>query len=276
MQDQKKEATPQITGPGLMAVRICLVLDALVFLTAAAMNFGARIPMGFTTAAFPVRIIQAGIGEAVIGAALLAAGASMRRGLSWLAFWLSVGGIAFGLVASSARRGPEWDVHLILVPLALILLGLLIWTGGRAGSGDSVNTTAYAGRQSASMAIAGLMIVTACTLLIASLIHFGPRLPLGLVTIQDPFSGAATPEAVLGVILGLGAAFFISGRPGGREMAAASAIFTLLLSLYGLSITLREGRTGDVVYHITLLVMLAAIIVGLLRSRFPKRALTAS
>jgi hypothetical protein len=105
------------------------------------------------------------------------------------------------------------------------------------------------------------MVVTAGTLLIASLIHFG-LVPF----VDDPFAGAPVPEAVLGILLALGAGYFISGRSGSREMAIASSIFTLLLSLYGFSVTLGSARTGDIVYHITLLVMLATIIVGLLFS----------
>ncbi|MDE3076007.1 MAG: hypothetical protein KGJ86_11315 [Chloroflexota bacterium] len=264
--------TPRTAATSLTALRTALVLDALVFLTAAALNFGVRIPLGFVTVAFPVHILPAGIGEAVIGTNLLCAGITARRGWSWLAFWLSVGGIAFGLVATSRTGGPAWDVHLILVPVALIILGLLLWTAGRAGSGDqpagdSANPASRSGRQQAFKGTAALMVLTACTLLVASLIHFGPRVPLGVVTLYDPFAGAAVPEAVLGILLGLGAAFLMSGWAGSREMALASAIFTLLLSLYGLSITLGSGRTGDVVYHVTLLALLAAIIVGLFLSR---------
>ena len=57
--------------------------------------------------------------------------------------------------------------------------------------------------------------------------------------------------------------YLLSGSSGSREMALAATIFTLLLSLYGFSITLSGGRIGDVAYHIALLVMLAVLILWL-------------
>jgi hypothetical protein len=109
-----------------LALRAAFAIDAVVFLLAALLNFGIRIPLGFAELNFPVPIWQAGIGEAVIGLALLAAAARARGALPWVAFWLSVAGIAFGL--SSARvQGPARDIHVILVPLAIILFCLLLW-----------------------------------------------------------------------------------------------------------------------------------------------------
>jgi hypothetical protein len=56
--------------------------------------------------------------------------------------------------------------------------------------------------------------------------------------------------------------------------ALATALFTLLVTLYGLSITVSGGRTGDVAYHLVLLSMLV-ILVGLLLSPPGRRALRA-
>jgi hypothetical protein len=110
----------------LIALRAALIVDAVVFLTAALLNFGTKIPLGFTELNFPVPIWQAGIGEAVIGLMLLAAAVTGRATVAWIAFWLSVGGIVFGL--SSARvQGPARDIHIILVPLAVLVFALLIW-----------------------------------------------------------------------------------------------------------------------------------------------------
>jgi hypothetical protein len=118
------------------------------------------------------------------------------------------------------------------------------------------------------------MLVAAVTLLAASAIHFGLSLPLGPVTLHDPFAGAAIPEAVLGVVLMVGAGFVLSGWSGRWTAALATALFTLLVTLYGLSITVSGGRTGDVAYHLVLLSMLV-ILVGLLLSPAGKRALRA-
>lgn len=236
-------------------LRIALIVNGLVFATSAALNSGARIPLGVVTLAFPVAILPAGIGEAVIACALLAAGVSQQRSLAWLAFWLSVAGTAFGLVATSLGEGPVWVVHVVDVVLALILLGLLLLD-------DRPDRTPRATPRS----VIALMGFTALTLLAASIIHFGSTLPFNGFGISDSFDSAAVPECVLGLLLAASALYLASGRTGGRELALAATIFTLLLSLLGLSLTLGSGRTGDVVYHLVLLVLLGGIIAGLTRS----------
>jgi hypothetical protein len=71
-----------------------------------------------------------------------------------------------------------------------------------------------------SRTISALMLVAAVTLLAASAIHFGLSLPLGPVTLHDPFAGAAIPEAVLGVVLTVGAGFVLSGWSGETDCGA--------------------------------------------------------
>jgi hypothetical protein len=247
--------------PGMAALRIALIIDGLAFATSAALNFGAQIPLGMVTLSFPVRIIQAGVGEAIIGIALLGAGASLNRGLAWLAFWLSVAGTAFGMVATAVGSGPVWSVHVVFASLALVVLGLLVWTG-RSDVQEHVPHAAR-DRQTTPPSLIGLMGLTSVTLLAASIIHFGPALPFAGFGISDQFGAAAGPEAILGILLALGAAYLASGRTGSREMALASTVFTLLLSLYGLSVTLPMALAGDVVYHVVLVVLLGTIIVGL-------------
>ena len=110
----------------LLLLRAALFVDAVVFLIAALLNFGMRIPLGFGELRFPDPIWQAGIGETVIGLALLAAAATGHPRIAWVAFWLSVAGIVVGL--SSARvQGPARDIHVILVPLAAVVGSLLLW-----------------------------------------------------------------------------------------------------------------------------------------------------
>jgi hypothetical protein len=112
--------------PVVIILRAVLVVDAVVFLTAALLNLGAKIPLGFAELSFPVPIWQAGIGEAVIGIALLAAAVTGRTTIGWVAFWMSVVGIVFGL-SSSKVQGPARDIHVLLVPLAAIVFILLMW-----------------------------------------------------------------------------------------------------------------------------------------------------
>ncbi len=110
----------------MVILRAALFVDAAVFLLAALLNFGAKIPLGFVELDFAVPIWQAGIGEAVIGLALLAAAITGSITLAWVAFGLSVVGIAFGL-SSTRVQGPARDIHIVLVPLAVLVFGLLLW-----------------------------------------------------------------------------------------------------------------------------------------------------
>jgi hypothetical protein len=103
-----------------------LLVDGGVFVYAALLNFGVRIPLGITELGFPVPIWQAGLGEAVIGLLLLSAAVTQRGSVAWLAFGLSVVGIAFGL-RSSQVQGPAREIHVLLVPLALLVFALLAW-----------------------------------------------------------------------------------------------------------------------------------------------------
>jgi hypothetical protein len=112
------------TGRGLL--RAVLLVDGVVFAVSAAQNFGAEIPLGLTTLRFPDPVWQAGIGEAVIALTLFGAAVTLGRRLTWTAFGLSALGIAVGL-SSQRVQGPARDIHLLLVPLAVLLGVLLTW-----------------------------------------------------------------------------------------------------------------------------------------------------
>jgi hypothetical protein len=109
-----------------LVLRALTVVDGLVFLTAAFQNFGLRITAGPIERWFPVAIWQAGVGEAVIGVALLAAALSDRTRAFSVAYAMSVVGIGFGLL-SSRVVGPARDIHLLLVPLAVVGVVALVW-----------------------------------------------------------------------------------------------------------------------------------------------------
>ena len=109
------------------------------------------------------------------------------------------------------------------------------------------------------------MALAAATLLIASAIHFGLRVPLGAVVIADPFPGAAVPELVLGILLGAGVLLRFAGWRHSRVAAIAVAAITLLGTVYGMTVTLRGARTGDIAYHLALLLMLLVTLVLLWR-----------
>jgi hypothetical protein len=112
-------------------LRIVFVLDAAVFFGAALFNFGLQVPLRFTTLRFADPIWQAGTGETVIGAALLAAGPAGGRRLPWVAWVMSVLGIVFGL-ASDRVQGAARDLHVVMIALAVLVVALLV-TGRRGG-----------------------------------------------------------------------------------------------------------------------------------------------
>ena len=119
------------TRPALarQVLRAVTVLDAAVFLIAAAQNMGARIAVGPLDWYFPAPIVQAGVGEAVIGLALLAAAGTMRKSYLSIAYGLSIFGITFGLLSQRVVGAPR-EIHVLLVPLAVVGVMLLRTTDG--------------------------------------------------------------------------------------------------------------------------------------------------
>jgi hypothetical protein len=103
------------------------VAYGLVFLASFLQNIGLRLTVGPLDFYFGEPVWQAGIGEAVIGALLLAAAVRNRATLYWIAYLLSVVGIVIGL--SSARVvGAAREIHVLLVPLAALgIVLLLLW-----------------------------------------------------------------------------------------------------------------------------------------------------
>lgn len=102
-----------------------------------------------------------------------------------------------------------------------------------------------------------LLAVAALSFGAASAIHFGLAIPLGIVTVSDPFSGAAMPEAVLGVACAAGAACLLVAIPPRLLVAVGVTAFSIAVTLYGLSVTLGSRRTADMVYHLGVLAVLA-------------------
>jgi hypothetical protein len=95
--------------------------------------------------------------------------------------------------------------------------------------------------------------VGAVTLGLASAIHSG--VPL---IVQDPFPGAAIPEAILAFVLAVGAAGVWSRIGAAWGVALATTLFGLAGVGFGFSLTVGSGRTGDIAYHASLLAVLVA------------------
>lgn len=124
-------AITPVSDSSARLLRSVLVLDAAVFFGAALFNFGIEVPLGFTTLRFADSIWQAGTGETIIGAVLLAAALTAGRRSSWVAFVMSVLGIAFGL-SSDRVQGAARDLHVVMIALAVFVLALLLVTGRRS------------------------------------------------------------------------------------------------------------------------------------------------
>lgn len=128
-----------------------------------------------------------------------------------------------------------------------------------AGSGP--DRTARAGTNRMTRTIAVLMAVATASFTLASIIHFGVPIPLGVTTVHDPFAGAKIPEAVIAAALATGTIVFLTRTPAARPVALTTTAFAFLGTVAGLYFTLSSGRTGDVTYHFTALALLAAILI---------------
>jgi hypothetical protein len=110
-------------------------------------------------------------------------------------------------------------------------------------------------------AVGGLMIVAALSFLCASALHFGATISIPGGTIHDPFQGAAIPEMIIGIVMGLGSMIVLIRHRVSWAVALAAVSFALLGVIYGLTVTLREGRIGDISYHFSVLALLVITLV---------------
>jgi hypothetical protein len=121
--------------------------------------------------------------------------------------------------------------------------------------------------------LAGIMSVEAVTLAVMSSLHFGGLLHPG--TEASAGTGAGIAEGILCFVLLWGASGLLRRGAGGRRLALGTIAFTIAGFCLGLSITARGGDVADIAYHATMLPILAATFVPLLRSRDPSARVTA-
>jgi hypothetical protein len=119
------------------------------------------------------------------------------------------------------------------------------------------------GRRRPSTTLGVLMAASAVSFALASTIHAGAAIPLGVTTVSDPFPGAVVPEAVIAVVVAAGAVAVFSRRQAAWGATVMATLFGLLGTAYGLTVTLGGARTGDIAYHGGILVVLV-VILGLL------------
>jgi hypothetical protein len=115
------------------------------------------------------------------------------------------------------------------------------------------------------LAIAALMTLTAGMFALVSLIHFGVVITLGPLALDDPFAGAAIPEGIIAIVLGIGALNLIARPARSWTVAVATTLFALAGTLDGLSVMLGSSRTADITYHLGALCLLAVVVTLLLQ-----------
>jgi hypothetical protein len=108
------------------------------------------------------------------------------------------------------------------------------------------------------------MVFAAVTFAVVSTVHFGVDIPLGFTTVSDSFPGAAPPEAVIAAVVAIGAAAVLTRQAKSRAIALGTTGFAILGTAFGLTITLNSTRTGDVAYHLSILVALLVTLALLL------------
>jgi hypothetical protein len=113
--------------------------------------------------------------------------------------------------------------------------------------------------------VGAMMGLEALTLAVISPLHLSGVLGGG----AKPFNptAAGTAEAVIGVVLILGALALGRGTARGRDAAVAATAFAIIGFLVGLSFTLRGGDAIDVAYHAVMLPLLLLTMAALLRLR---------
>jgi hypothetical protein len=138
-------------------------------------------------------------------------------------------------------------------------------TSKRRRHGAAVAAAPPASAETSAKTCAGLLGAAGLTLVLASILHSGVAVPLGATTFRDPFTGAAIPEAVLGVLCLLGAAAVLARWAPAYWLASVAAGLSILGTAYGLRVTVGGNRTGDIAYHLCLLALLLAAGLLLLR-----------
>jgi len=115
-----------------------------------------------------------------------------------------------------------------------------------------------------------VLLAAAATFGVASYLHLDGNIPLGFATITgEHFSRASIPEAIIGAVLAAGAAV-VAAVPGWARTAALGATgFAALGVLAGLAFVLTSSRphiAADLAYHLTMLLVLLAGLVPLIRT----------
>jgi hypothetical protein len=110
--------------------------------------------------------------------------------------------------------------------------------------------------------VAALLAFTAATLAVASILHLFTG--DGVAGTFDP-NGAGIAEAIICIVLLVAYAALLRAPRRGRTVALGATGFAIFGFLVGLTFTVRGGSPADLIYHLTMLPVLVATLVLLLR-----------
>jgi peptidoglycan/LPS O-acetylase OafA/YrhL len=108
-------------------------------------------------------------------------------------------------------------------------------------------------------AIVALLVVEALSLAVISVLHLSGVIRGGTRPYNPEAAGIA--EAVIGVVLIVGAVAVVSSPKHGRAAAQAATGFAIAGFIVGLTFTLIGGQPVDVAYHVTVLPLLILTLV---------------
>jgi hypothetical protein len=177
-------------------------------------------------------------------------------------------GTSRGTMAAEADRGLIRPGEAGRSPAQRTLIGHQPFAAGPPGPAPTARGPHQPTRVDRHYAI--VMLAAAATFGIASYLHLDGRIPLGFTTITgEHFGRASVPEAVIGAVLAVGAVV-VAVAPGRARTAALGATgFAAVGVLAGIGFVLTSSRphiAADLAYHLTMLLVLLAGLVVLVRT----------
>lgn len=126
-------------APYAAALRLVTAASAALYLAAAVLHLGVRVPLLITTIGFPQPIPEASVAESIIGGVLAIAALALivrgpaSRGLVWGAYVFALLGTLLGLaiVLLSGLGGPNLGVHVVMLAGLRAGFSLLLTQRGR-------------------------------------------------------------------------------------------------------------------------------------------------
>jgi hypothetical protein len=117
--------------------------------------------------------------------------------------------------------------------------------------------------------VAALIAFVALTLAVVSALHLSHVLDSGSKPFNPTAAGIA--EALIGVVLGVGAVALLLPSRHAREIGIGATAFAIVGFVVGLSFTARGGGEIDIAYHAVVLPLLLVTLLAL-RRPLPARA----